>query len=294
MVRRAACRSRRIRVLSFVVVFLLVGASAARAEDPATDFKKTCHGCHTIGGGVLQGPDLKDVAKRRERDWLLRFITDPGAVLDSGDPYAQQLLEDANNVRMPNVAGMTRSRAQGLLDLIDSESLLEKSRFVGLQLDMRPFTPEDVALGRSMFVGTTPLKNGGASCISCHTVGGLSVLGGGRLGPDLTRVYERHEDRRKLATWLSAPATETMLPTFADHPLDESELLPLVAYFDHTMQTEQEDASPRSLIFVLLGLGGAIGAILGLNWLWRRRFQGVRQSLVRNASIHAGESSNSV
>jgi len=277
-----------------LVGFLWTIGSPARAEDPATDFKQICHGCHTIGGGVLQGPDLKEVFKRRDREWLLRFIQDPSAMLGSGDPYAAQLLQDANNVRMPNLAGMTRSRAQGLLDLIEAEGKLEKSRFIGLQLDMRPFTPDDVALGLSTFRGTTRLENGAAPCISCHTVGGLPALGGGRLGPDLTRVYERYEDRRKLATWLSAPATETMLPTFRNRPLSEDELLSLVAYFENAMRTEQEDESPRGLVFVLLGLGGAVGLILLMNRIWKERFRGVRRALVQASAIEtASESSGS-
>ena len=286
MARPLARRPWRVRGGVIVTATLLLGtAVVARAEDPATDFKQSCTSCHTIGGGVLVGPDLKNVHERRDRGWLVTFVTDPGSVLDSGDPYALELLQAAGNVRMPNVAGMSKSRAQGLLDLIEAESKLEKSRFAGLQLSTRPFTPADVARGRELFVGTAPLKAGGTACISCHTVGGLSGLGGGRLGPDLTRVYERYEDRRKLGTWLSAPATQTMLPTFRDRPLDESELLPLVAFFEHTMRTEQEDDASQVLLFVLLGLGGAVGAILFLNWIWRGRFRAVRRPLVRAGAL---------
>ena len=45
-----------------VVAAVLLGTAAgARAEDPATDFKQSCVSCHTIGGGPLVGPDLKNV-----------------------------------------------------------------------------------------------------------------------------------------------------------------------------------------------------------------------------------------
>ena len=276
---------RRLGTAFLPVLLLFLVASDARAEDPAADFKQTCQSCHTIGGGALVGPDLKNVHERKDRAWLVRFITDPGALLDGGDPYALQLLKESNNVRMPNVAGMSKARANGLLDLIEAESKLEKSRFQGLQLDMRPFTEKDVLFGRNLFTGRVALTNGGPSCISCHTTGGLGGLGGGRLGPDLTRIYEVYETRKKLATWLSAPATETMLPTFKDHPLDESELLPLVAFFEHEMKNEQVDPAPTSLLFVLLGVGGAVGAILLLNWIWRGRFRGVRRPLVKATAL---------
>lgn len=235
---------------------------------------------------MLTGPDLREVATRQSRDWLVNFIVDPASVLDSGDPYAAELLALAGQ-RMPNVPGMTRNRAEGLLDLIDAESKLEpgKSRFAGIQISDRPFTARDVEMGRALFTGETPLAAGGAACISCHTVGGMGGLGGGRLGPDLTRVFERYEDRRKLGVWMSAPATETMLPAFREHPLETTEILSLLAYFENAMKTEQEDDAPQALVLVLLGMAGALGAFLLLNRLWRHRFTGVRRRLVRSTAL---------
>ncbi len=284
--RPARALSRTLLWLVSCLVGLVAFGAEARAEDPATDFKQICSSCHTIGGGVLTGPDLREVSKRQKRDWLVNFIVDPGAVLDSGDPYAADLLAVAGQ-RMPNIPGMTRSRAEGLLDLIEAESVHEpgKSRFAGMQISDRPFTDRDVAAGRAIFTGETSLVAGGTACISCHTVGGLGGLGGGRLGPDLTRVFERYEDRRKLGVWLSAPATETMLPTFREHPLEQEEILSLLAYFENAMQKEQEDDAPRALVLVLLGVGGAIGALLLFNRAWRDRFTGVRRCLVRSAAL---------
>ena len=40
-------------------------APAALAQEAAVDFKTNCMSCHTIGGGRLVGPDLKDVSQRR-------------------------------------------------------------------------------------------------------------------------------------------------------------------------------------------------------------------------------------
>ena len=267
-----------------VMVALFLGlAPEARAEDPASDFKGKCSSCHTIGGGKLTGPDLKDVSKRKDREWLIRFIVDPGAVIDSGDAYALEMLRKYNNVRMPNISGMSTKRAELLLDLIDAESKLEKSRFAGVKISDRPFTKADIALGKAYFEGTRRLHAGGASCISCHNIGGTKGFGGGRLGPDLTKVYERYGDRTKLGAWLSAPATATMLPTFKEHPLDvEGEILPLVAYFEHTAKNEQEtpNGGAMSLFFMLALLGTAL--FLGLaGRIWGARFRAVRAPLVQ-------------
>jgi len=144
-------------------------------------------------------------------------------------------------------------------------------------------TPEDVRLGRRIFLGETRLKNGGAACMSCHTVGGLGWLGGGRLGPDLTLVFEKYQDRKRLGAWLSAPATETMLPTFKDHPLEAEEILPLIAFFRDAAATGDEDRTATALILVLLGLVGAGGAFSLFGTIWKNRFQGVRRKLVEKA-----------
>ena len=264
---------------------IAISAAPAYAIDPVQDYKQNCSSCHTIGGGTLTGPDLKFVEKRKDRKWLVKFIVDPGAVLDSGDTYANNLLLEARNVRMPNIAGMSNKRAEALLDLIATESQLPESRFKGVQISSRPFTKADIDLGRDLFLGKKSLVNGGASCFSCHHVGGLGGFGGGRLGLDLTKVYERYGDRTKLGAWLSAPATETMLPTFKNHPLKvEEEILPLVAFFEHVAKTEQEEPMTSMWLFVLIAAVGA-GALLALaGKLWSFRFRAVRKPLTKEAS----------
>ena len=143
----------RHRILTATLVLTLGGP--VLAQDIGDFFKQNCQSCHTIGGGRLTGPDLKNVAERKGRPWLVKFITDPPAMLQSGDAYAAKLLEEARNVAMPKVAGMTKARAEALLNLIEAESKLEKSRFVGIQLSDRPLTAEDVALGSELFTGRT-------------------------------------------------------------------------------------------------------------------------------------------
>jgi mono/diheme cytochrome c family protein len=266
---------------------LMVAASIAplQGQDAATDFRQNCMSCHTIGGGRLTGPDLKDVSARKDRDWLTRFITDPRALIDAGDPYALQLMQEARNAVMPTLPGMTRSRAQSLMHLIDEESKLEKSAFVGIRVSDRPFTSADIDTGRMIFSGRIALRNGGPSCISCHSIHGLGGLGGGTIAPDLTTVFERYEGRKALTVWMSAPATPTMQSVFKNTQLEADEILPLVAYFQHTLQRSPEDTATSRLNFVLLGLGGSL-VVLGLfDIIWRGRLRSVRRLLV-----HAQES----
>ena len=280
---------RTSMLVVLTAALLLVCAGTAHAEDPAADFQTNCSSCHTIGGGTLQGPDLKDLLQRQKRDWLKKFITDPGGMIDSGDPYALKLLARAKGVRMPNVAGMSAGRADLLISLIEDESKRidagEKPRFAGVSIPMRPFTPEDVALGQEIFNGQQSLAEGGAACISCHTIGGIGGLGGGRLGPDLTKVFERYEDRKKLGAWLTKPATPTMLPTFRGHDMDvDTEILPLIAYFEHAAKHEQEEDTIGGFVFLVLGVFGALVFLIVAGRLWNFRFRGVRRSLVERST----------
>lgn len=90
---------------------------AARFKEQASLFVRHCMKCHTVGQGDRVGPDLRNVADRRDREWLLGFITRPGEFLDS-DPIARELLAEFNEVRMTDL-GLTRPQAEGLLEFIE-------------------------------------------------------------------------------------------------------------------------------------------------------------------------------
>lgn len=263
------------------VALLLFGLAApAAAQDPVQYFRQNCSSCHTIGGGRLTGPDLKNVTARRDRAALTTFILSPAETIATGDPYWVQLQQEARGVVMPAVPGLNAALVAKLLDLIDAESALPKSQFAGIQISRRPFTQADIDLGRAIFRGQRRLARGGPSCLSCHTVRGVGGLGGGQLGPDLTRVYERLQGRNGLAAWLNAPATLTMQGAFGQTPLAEDEILPLVAYFETTAAQGGQDNRSGLLNFVLLGLGAAVVGVVGLDSAWSNRFRSVRRALV--------------
>jgi len=265
---------------AFAGLLLGFGATPSQAQDRVDDFKANCISCHTIGGGRLVGPDLKNVTERKDRAWLTNFIVDPLGVIESGDAYAVQLRDEARGALMTAVQGMTSARASNLLDLIEAESLLEKSQFVGLQLSDRPFTELYVARGRKLFIGLQPLTNRGVACVSCHSVNDLGILAGTKLGPDLNEVYERLNGRKGLATWLSAPATPTMKAVFGNHPLDSEEILPLVAFLADKAEAAPETGRASTLIFVLLGLAGTVVVLIVMDLIWRKRFRAVRRPMV--------------
>ena len=265
--------------LSGLLFCFLIGTSLL-AQDTPDYFRQNCMNCHTIGGGRLNGPDLKDVHKRRDAEWLITFMMNPRAAYEGGDPDVVQLVEQFNKTIMPTAPGMNRYRAEQLLKLIEEESAKEKSQFQGVQISSRPFTEKDRIAGQELFLGVTKFKKGGTACNACHTMHDLPQLGGGKLGPDLTRVYERQKGRKALSAWLMAPATETMQPIFKDHPLEAEEIHQLVAYFADSAEHTEADSSVSRISFLLMGLITAALLIFLFDRIWKGRFQAVRQPLV--------------
>jgi mono/diheme cytochrome c family protein len=77
--------------------------SFSQAPDGAQLFMP-CKACHNIGTGKLIGPDLSGVTKRRDKEWLYRFIKNSQDVVKSGDEYAVKLFEAHNKIPMPPFA----------------------------------------------------------------------------------------------------------------------------------------------------------------------------------------------
>ncbi len=268
--------------LRFASLMILLLYSFLFSQDMAEYYKTNCASCHTIGGGMLTGPDLKNVHERQSREWLVKWIVDPEGVLASGDPYAVKLQKESRGAVMRNIPGMTPELANALLDFIIAESKKEKSQFAGTQLSNRPFLPEDIEEGRALFTGQKRLKNGGPACIGCHHVNSLqTIFGGGRLGLNLTRAYARIGGRKALSAWLVNPPDLTMNPIFKDKPLDAEEILPLVAFLKN--ETEQDLPLQSSLMinFILFGVVGAVVLLVLFDFVWNFRFREVRRALLR-------------
>jgi cytochrome c2 len=266
----------------------LVLPRPAGAQTPQEFFQQYCVACHTIGGGRRVGPDLKDVTRQKDREWLEHFIQNPKAVIDSGDAYAVQLRRQANGIIMPTIPGLTPQMADGLLNLIEAESKSSSSRFGGVKVPEQVFTAEDRRIGAQIFYGNRKLSKGGPPCMSCHTLGSVTGLGGGRLGPDLTLVFQRLGGRVAVGSWLSAPATPTMQSVFRSHPIQPDEIQPLLALFDDAAKRLQPAGSATQVNFFLLGFTGAALGLALMGWIWRKRIRSVRRSLVQ--AVQRGES----
>ncbi len=262
--------------------------SGAASDPMAALFTQKCYACHTIGGGDKTGPDLKGVTSRRDRAWLHDFIKTPRALYRDGDPTAVQLFEDFAPDVMPDQP-LTDAEVDGLLDFIAAVTSSGRT-FVpaGSGLARTP-TPDDIPAGRALFTGESGLSAGGPACISCHTYNGLGGLGGGTLGPDLTKASVTYT-QPELVNILRNPAFPRMSVTYDGRSLDDEEIVKLFALL--------RDAGPREpvgafdyFLFTAVGILLTAGFIGLIGMGERRDLHDVRRPLVEgaNARLRAGK-----
>jgi mono/diheme cytochrome c family protein len=266
------------------VLLVVLSAPLVSAAPPAQTasggeaiFQQKCTPCHTIGGGRLVGPDLKGVTALRDHAWLVRFISGPDKVLAARDPIAIALLQESNNVRMPNL-GLSADQVTAVIAFLESQ---------GGSASPTPANPTpaaalaagDPARGEALFAGNVHFTNGGPPCLACHAAGSTGLLGGGVLGPDLTQVVSGYGEAG-LASALANIAWPTMAPIYARHRLTQQEQADLLAFLQ---AASSEKPTNRELPVLALSLAGLFAVLIAIGFLWRHRLRGVRRPLVERA-----------
>ncbi len=115
---------RRLRPYAAVavVVFavsLLISALATQEvaaqtpEEGGVVFGQTCAACHSIGGGVLVGPDLDGVTERRVESWLKVQIQSPSVHQAQNDPISVSNREEFG-LPMPDL-GLTDQQVDAVI-----------------------------------------------------------------------------------------------------------------------------------------------------------------------------------
>ncbi len=170
--------------------FALAAAPRAMAEGSVEKgrdiFGDLCTPCHNLGqGDEVNGPDLEDVALRRSRDWLRRYLLDPEGMLAGGDPIAVELLNKYQGVPMPGL-GLTPAQAEDLIAFLDAAARSTPEQLAALG----PVPGTAAQAGAQLFE---------SACKACHTVGG-----GDGVGPDLQAVTAKR-DPAWLKRWIMVP-----------------------------------------------------------------------------------------
>jgi len=263
----------------FLSVFLGLSSPVVHAKEASVIFENNCSGCHSIGQGILVGPDLINVTKRRDRSWLTEFTLNPQALFEKGDPAAHELKEAYGDV-MPGFSELTREKLDALWTYI--ESLSQAKGVPEKETDAKEtlFTEEDIQRGRNLFTGTKTLKKNGPACLACHSSSSLDGLGGGHLGPDLSQMIEHLGGQKGLRSWLGTIPSLTMKPIYSQHPLEEDEILSLTAFFE--AERSFMNACPHFYTRILgLGVAGTVILLLLLGTIWRRRLRAIRAPMVQ-------------
>lgn len=269
---------RRALPLALVILVGVMGTPfIAAAQDPRAEgeqlFQEKCAGCHTIGGGVLVGPDLEGVTELREHDWLVSWLADPPKMVASGDPIAVELVKQYNNVIMPNL-GLTPTQIDGLLAYLAAPSGAPSGTPT---VPPAPPPAGDQALGKAYFIGDQRFANDGPPCMACHSIAGIGSLGGGQLGPDLTGAYNKWGEAGLMA-FVTQPPTVTMNTVWTQTPLTPQEGSDLVAFMKQASVSERPADTVAQLS--LLAAGGAVLLLLLARLVWRERLTGVRRRMV--------------
>jgi cytochrome c oxidase subunit 2 len=95
--------------------------SAQSAEEGKALYNANCTACHAINDKVV-GPALKDVHKRREEAWLIKWIKNSQALVKSGDPQAVQLYKENNEALMTSFENLSETEIKSIIAYIKTES----------------------------------------------------------------------------------------------------------------------------------------------------------------------------
>jgi len=253
-------------------------STAAYAENGSKIFSQKCSGCHTIGGGPMVGPDLAGVSTWKTSDTvdaIKRMETSVGPLSgDEVDALVQYLKTPTNNATSAAESAATTTGATAEAKPVEQTSTSKESPEGTEATSDMASQPGSAETGKRLFLGAQPFANGGASCVACHS-GGVS---GGTMGPDLTNIAERLNERALIAA-SEKTSFPVMRAAYANHPVTKQEAIDLAKYFVSLKGTVKQDSQLPPV-----GAAGAAGATLMLGliaWGYRNRNTSVRSKLQR-------------
>lgn len=272
----------------FLVVFLFIpGSLFSQSGDQL--FTVNCRACHTIGGGKLIGPDLKDVTTKRTEQWLLSFIKSSQTFINSGDADAVAIFNEFK-IPMPD-QNLTEAQIKDVLAYITTQSgaatttqTVDNGESIkhSSGKTLEDVNADDLDLGRQYFDGTERFTNGGPSCITCHNVNNEALIGGGLLAMDLSKTITRLGPTG-VHTMITNPAFPAMRTSFQDNPITPDEAFYLVAFLKKADYDSDyyvaADYNSRMMNAGLIGTAALFVAFGGI-W-WNRKKKSVNHDIYK-------------
>ncbi len=272
-------------IKSFYTFFFILLTFPLFSQDGETLFKTNCTVCHTIGKGVLLGPDLANVQLRRDNAWIFKFIRSSQSVINSGDETAVALFEQYNKIQMPDQPTFTDIELTAILAYIESQSPeyipeTEETTSPTTDIPVEPIivgksvdeaTDEDIVNGRLLFSGELRLENRGPACISCHNVKNDRLIGGGLLAKDLTEAFTRLNENG-IKAMVSNPPFPAMRKAYNNHPINIDEAFLITAFLKFA-DKNQYNQHPRDYQagFLYVSLAGLGFLLFVFTAIWSKR-----------------------
>jgi len=245
-------KNRQMKTILFILIICL--SATGRANDGEQLFNKTCFACHSIGKGRLVGPDLLNITDKRSQEWLISFIKSSTSLIKSGDPEANAIFKEYNNLLMPDNA-YSDAQIVSILEYISQGGANDSGQGNAAEVDILSGTTADnVNAGLRIFSGRQQLTNGGAACSACHKVSDERIFSSGTLAKDLSESHDVMGSAGMAAIIRSSPFP-VMQVAYKEHALTEEEVINLTAYLK-SVSKERIYQRPRYFgdIFALLGI----------------------------------------
>ncbi len=227
-----------------------VAAAEATTDDPmAALFVNRCALCHTIGGGMTQGPDL---ASTRNKGFPIV------------EAAVRRMQMQAGPLEEPQIKGLTElitgaDFKKRVDDVRAAKAAAAPPRQVAAAPKVEEADPEEQ--GMELFHGDAPFAKGGISCNACHSIGSL----GGTAAPDLRFAYSKLGEEALLAIIRNADG-KAIHPIYNEHKITEAEAKSLAAYLKDTSEHPPR-ANPSGI--PVLAILGAMLTIGLLGYLFR-------------------------
>ncbi len=121
-----------------------------------------------------------------------------------------------------------------------------------------------------MFEGKRKLKNGGASCVSCHHVNTNDGIQGGLLAADLSKSFSRNGGLNGLKGIIEFPPFPAMKNAYQNAAITEDESMKIQVFLMHA---DKWDGHGEAAVSDLLkqGIKGMLVLLVVIALLWFKR-----------------------
>ncbi len=253
--------------------------SNAFAQDAASVYKEKCSGCHSIGGGDLVGPDLARCATWPDselQESIKRMEANTGPLTDAEVNGLKAYLKNPKpkSDSAAKSSSITSSSVPSPVAQVDSTTLpatdANTPTATAGESSAEPASAEN---GKKLFWGDEAFKNGGLSCIACHSVDG----NGGNMAPDLTGISEKMAAPALVSACEHTPY-KVMKTAYKSHAILHQEALDLQAYLSSLKEPHHQSKKPQ-VALIGFGLAGIVFAIIAFGY--RGRNKSARSKLQR-------------